>query len=392
MDDAADFTSEPYVSEVDPDAPVSEYEELVTRHVQAVPKEFVHLVIEGKNTARDLLRLVNEHCGDDEEKLENFKFFIEHLRVANTRQGRNAIARVTDPDVLVTAAGRTWVRRHVMADLPGAFDMFSDTPKDTSPTNEILEALSKSTEATQRSVEAISKVVVDAIKGQATDKPSAKTIEATWPTTYGKLLNMMGVTATSKLPPLWPALAKASKTERMGALEGLLYQEAKKLHRGSYKFVVSSHQLKQIFNLQFDSRGDLEKGLNLFNTVCLTRYSQQAKDVTQFNEEDEWMEDAVTSLEDKKTHRKFKHAVLPKTASHFRELVTGYYIYLRVIFGADHPLTQSYKGLFEMVDEVTDTLEEWKKEEKAYERVLWGFHSHIDKYLETIGLPESRSW
>ena len=43
-----------------------------------------------------------------------------------------------------------------------------------------------------------------------------------------------------------------------------------------------------------------------------------------------------------------------------------FYIYLHVIFGADHPLTQSYQGVFEMVDELTDILEEWKKEEKAY--------------------------
>ena len=103
----------------------------------------------------DLLRLVADHCGNDTGKLEKFGLFLEHLRVANTRQGRTVIQRSSAPDVLLTPAGRAWVRRNVMSDLPGVFDVIQDIPSDTNtrnPNTEILEALARSTEATQRSV------------------------------------------------------------------------------------------------------------------------------------------------------------------------------------------------------------------------------------------------
>ena len=390
VDDAVDSASaNPYVSEVEEVDPPETYDELITRHVQVIPKEFVYAVIEGKNTARELLRLVVDHCGDDRDKLEKFGLFIEHLRVANTQRGRTVIARSSPPDVLLTPSGRAWVRRHVMTDLPGVFDVIQNTPSDTNtrnPNTEILEALAKSTEATQRSVEAISRVVVEAIRGQPTDKASPKTIEGTWPTTHGKLLKIMGVSATTMLPQIWLTLAKANKSERVGAFEGLLYQEAKRLHRGNFRFVVSNHQLKQVLGLQFESRGDLEKGVNIFNSVCLTSHPQAAA-VAQYNEEDEWMDDAVTSLEAKKAHRKFKHANRPKTATQFSDIVIGYYIVLRVLFGDKHPLTLAYSGVFETVDELTKSLET-SSETLAFERCLWGFHSRMDEYFETIGLPD----
>jgi hypothetical protein len=177
--------------------------------------------------------------------------------------------------------------------------------------------------------------------------------------------------------------------ERITVLEDLLRLEAKKIHRGDLQLVVSSQTVKALMQLLFHSGGDLEKGVNLFNTVYLAR-DKHSSSVTSFNDQDQWINgSAVASLTDYKNHEKFKHAVMPKTASQFRNMVVGYYVYLRVLFGEDHPLTERYAGLMEIVEELSATLEKWS-EPFAYERCLFGLHSRIDAYFQDVKLPGSK--
>src|SRR5210317_724928 len=95
---------------------------LLGRPRPAIPKEFVKECMEGKTDARGLLRLVLDYCSDNEEHLANHKFFIEYLRVANCRAGRNEISRKSAPEPLLGDDGRAWVRKTVLSDLPNALD------------------------------------------------------------------------------------------------------------------------------------------------------------------------------------------------------------------------------------------------------------------------------
>ena len=70
-------------------------------------------------------------------------------------------------------------------------------------------------------------------------------------------------------------------------------------------------------------------------------------------------------------------------------MVVGYYVYLRVLFGEDHPLMERYVGLMEIVEELSATLEKWS-EPFAYERCLFGLPSRIDAYFQDIKLPGSK--
>jgi hypothetical protein len=153
------------------------------------------------------------------------------------------------------------------------------------------------------------------------------------------------------------------------------------------KFVVSNHLVKNICALKFNSRGDLDDGLNLFNAVVLTSHDKQATAVQKYNEDDRFMDTGVTSLKDKQAHGKFKHAVMPKTASLFREMVIGYFVFLRVLFGPDHPITLAYHLLYNMVEDLTTTLEHWE-EIKVYERCLWGIYSRVNAYFDDVVLPD----
>jgi hypothetical protein len=127
--------------------------------------------------------------------------------------------------------------------------------------------------------------------------------------------------------------------------------------------------------------------MNLFNTVVLTSHDKQAAAIQKYNEDDRFMDTGLTSLKDKQAHGKFKHAVMPKTASLFREMVIGYYVFLRVLFGPDHPITLAYQQLYNMVEDLTTTLEHWE-EIKVYERCLWGIYSRVNAYFDDVVLPD----
>ena len=381
--------------EIGAEVPEGMYDEIVTRKMQAIPKEFVKEVMENKLDARGLLLLVAHYCGDNEERLAVMEKFLEHLRVANCRAGRIAISRNSAPDALLTSEGREWVRRIVTSDVPSAFDVVppvvESSPQSTesNDTKALLEALVKSQETTQQSLTAISKVMVDTIQGKETSKAPSKTIEGTWPTGYKKLMQLVGVTTVAKLPQVWHDLAKTEKNGRAQVVETLLYNEARtELKKGSFKFVVSNNLVKNLERLQFSTKGNIEQGINPFNSVVLRHHEQQAKAVENFNDDDEFLSSGVASLGDRRDHRKFKHAIMPKTASEFRELVTGYYLYLRVLFGQDHPLTVRYSKVYEIVEELTNTLEKWR-EPNTYERCLWGFHSRIDVYYDDVWMTDA---
>ena len=380
--EAEEYVEDVEVTEDDPDIA---YDMVSTRMMQPVPKEFVGPVLAGLN-ARAMLRLVLEKAEATENGMEKFEHFIDHLRVANLQAGRTALSRQSEFEPLTDRAGRAWVRSNVERDLPERFGTTQGSNESTMAP-EILAALTESTKTTQQSMEAISKVVVDALQGKVADKPTPKTIEGAFPTIAQDLLRIAGVTTYTKLQPVWHDLAKADKHGRARVLEQFLYMEAKVLHRGNMKFVVSNHLARNICSLKFNSRGDLDDGLNMFNTVVLASHAKQAAAVEKFNEDDLFMDNGVTSLKDKQTHGKFKHAVMPKTASLFREMVIGYYVFLRVLFGRDHPLTLAYEKLYHMVEELTTTLEHWN-EARTYERCLWGIYSRVNAYYDDVVLPD----
>ena len=306
--------------------------------------------------------------------------------MANLPEGRTALSRQSEFEPLTEASGRAWVRTNVESDLPNRFGTTQGS-NESPHSAAILEALTESTKTTQQSMEAISKVVVDALQGKVSDKPTPKTIEGAFPTIAPDLLRICGVSTYAQLPPVWHDLAKADKHGRARVLEQHLYKEAKALHRSNMKFVVSNHLVKNICALKFNSRGDLDEGLNLFNSVVLTSHDKQATAVQKYNEDDLFMDTGVTSLKDKQAHGKFKHAVMPKTASLFREMVIGYYVFLRVLFKTDHPLTLAYEHLYHMVEDLTSTLEHWE-EVKVYERCLWGIYSRVNAYFDDVVLPD----
>ncbi|CAJ1937330.1 unnamed protein product [Cylindrotheca closterium] len=185
----------------------------------------------------------------------------------------------------------------------------------------------------------LSEVVVAGIHGQASDKAPPNTVEKKWPTRLSYLKRVAGTTTSAQLPTLWHELAKCKKHESIGIVQSLLDDEAEKLNL-NLEFIVSARVIKSLVELEFRSRGDVEKGLNVFNSVCFQHY-KNANAINDYNKSDYWLtgEKTTASMKDHQAHDKIKHAIFPKDPMQFREMVNGMRVFYRVVFGKTHPLT-----------------------------------------------------
>ena len=395
LDQSKSFVME----EVAEDDPEQHYDTMVTRKRMPVPKEFLDIVWEHSHP-RAVLRLaharIKELAGEDDpqkvsEVAEKFKLFVNHLRVANTELGRGELAKnIGDPVPLTTSAGRTWVSSVVNLDL-APLDDSQDSPADKRGEtmdliNKTLEAVQESTTTTKKTVETFSEVVAAGIQGQAADKAPSNTPEGKWPTRLAVLKRMMGVQTTTQLPQVWHELAKGKAYEVVGNVQAMLDEEAHKMNY-NLQFIVSARVIKAMVALQFCSRGDVEKGLNVFNSIC-PAHNPKASAITTYNQEDNWIsgEKAVSSLSDHQAHESFKHAVFPSDATTFRENAQGMLVFYRVLLGESHPLTKVYQGFVRDVDLFGRKLTT-SKQEKPFERALFGVHSRVDYYFEQLERP-----
>ena len=282
VSDAAELDqSKPFVmKEVEANDPELHYDTIVTRKRMPVPKEFLDIVWE-HSQPRTVLRLaharIKKLAGEDDpqkvaEVAEKFKLFLNHLRVANTEIGRGELAKnIGDPVPLTTSAGRTWVSSVVKSDL-APLDDSQDSPADQrGETLELLtktlEAVQENTSTTKRTVETFSEVVAAGIQGQSAEKAPSNTPEGKWPTRLPVLKRMAGVQTTTQLTPVWHELAKGKAYEVVGNVQAMLDEEAHKMNY-NLQFIVSARVIKAMVALQFCSRGDVEKGLNVFNSIC----------------------------------------------------------------------------------------------------------------------------
>jgi hypothetical protein len=383
------------MEEITDQEPEAAYDQLVTRKRMPIPKEFLDITWK-ISSARHVLRLVVDKikllAGSDEpekisEVIERFRHFVDHWRVANTVIGRDQLSKnVGEPSVLVATAGRQWVSGVINSDLAG---LDSEDPT-TIPPDKTLELLTKtlaaveeSNKTTKTSVESLSEVVVAGIHGQAAEKVPPNTVEKKWPTRLPYLKRVSGTTTSAQLPTLWHELAKCKNHESVGIVQALLDDEAEKLNL-NMEFIVSARVIKSLVALEFCSRGDIEKGLNVFNCVCFQHY-KNATEINSYNKNDYWLtgEKTTASMQDHQAHEKIKHAIFPKDPMQFREMVTGMWVFYRVVFGVTHPLTIVYERFAKNVDSIARKMGA-SNQDRALERFLLGIYSRIDRYFERL--------
>jgi len=375
--------------------PETAYDTLVTRKRMPIPKEFLDITWD-KSSARQVLRLVVGRikvlaASDEPEKIaevtEKFRHFLDHWRVANTIIGRDQLSKnVGEPNVLTETAGRTWISGVINSDLAGLdSEESNEIPQDKALEllTKTLAAVEESNKTTKTSVESLSEVVVAGIHGQASDKVPPNTVEKKWPTRLPYLKRVSGTTTSAQLPKLWHELAKCKNHESVGIVQALLDDEAEKLHL-NLEFIVSARVIKSLVHLEFCSRGDIEKGLNVFNCVCFQHYNN-ANAINEYNKSDYWLtgEKTTASMKDHQAHDKVKQAIFPQDPMQFREMVTGMWVFYRVVFGATHPLTAVYEKFAKNVDSIARKMGV-SRQERALERFLFGIYSRIDRYFERL--------
>ena len=91
----------------------------------------------------------------------------------------------------------------------------------------------------------------------------------------------------------------------------------------------------------------------------------------------------MASMQDHQAHEKIKHAIFPKDPMQFREMVTGMWVFYRVVFGVTHPLTTVYEKFAKNVDSIARKMGV-SKQGRALERFLFGIYSRIDRYFERL--------
>ena len=385
-----------FVGEVGAADPESTFDLLVTRKRMPIPKEFVDIVWE-ERPARETLRMFNDRIkqlareGEAEGEKEigkKFRHFIDHWRVANTEQGRKELAKnVGEPIALTANQGRMWVASLVAADLKQLDSPEGSTEPPDHETAKLLSAtlaaVQENTKATKFTAETLSEAIVAGLEGQAASKVPSKTVEKKWPTRLPDLKRMVGVTTSSQLPLFWHHLAKCQGHEKIGLFQQHLNEEAAQLNLG-LRFIVTARTIKSLEELKFCSHGNLEKGVNLFNSICFQHHSK-ASSIQDFNADDYWIngEKTAASLNDRKAHDKTKHVWFPQDAMQFRELVLGNLVLKRVVLGRQHPLTVRYQTFTESVDDFARQMAA-SKQEKALARALLGIHSRIDQYYKAL--------
>ena len=272
---------------------------LVTRKRMPIPKEFLDITW-GRSSARDVLRLVVDKIkvhadGDEPEKIaevtKKFRHFVDHLRVANTVTGRDQLSKnVGESTVLTATLGRQWVSRVINSDFAelDSEDSIENFPDKTFELlSKTLADVEESNKTTKTSVESLSEVVVAGIHGQASEKVPPNTVEKKWPTRLPYLKSVSGTTTSAQLPKLWHELAKCKNHESVGIVQALLDDEAEKLNL-NLEFIISARVIKSLVQLEFCSRGDIEKGLNVFNCVCFQHYKNVNK-INDYNKSDYWL-------------------------------------------------------------------------------------------------------
>ncbi|CAJ1935371.1 unnamed protein product [Cylindrotheca closterium] len=203
---------------------------------------------------------------------------------------------VREPAVLTATSARCWVSGVISLDFAGLDSEDSDSPDKTYELlTKTLVAVEESKKATKTSVESLSEVVVAGIHGQASDKAPPNTVEKKWST------------------------------------------------RLSYLTLVE---------LELCLRGNVEKGLNVFNSVCFQHY-KNGNAINDYNKSDYWLTGKKTaaSMKDHQAHDKIKHAIP--------------------------------KGSHANVDSIAQKLGV-SLQERALERFLFGIYSQIDRYFEPL--------
>ncbi|CAJ1970305.1 unnamed protein product [Cylindrotheca closterium] len=376
--------------------PEMAYDLLVTRKRMPIPKEFLDIAWDG-SSAREVLQLVIDRIkilanSEEPEKIlevhEKFRHFVNHWRVANTVIGRDQLSKnVGEPAVLTATSARRWVSGVINSDFAGldSEDSIGNSPDKTYELlTKTLAAVEESNKTTKTSVESLSEVVVAGIHGQASDKVPPNTVEKKWPTRLSYLKRVAGTTTSVQLPILWHELAKCKKHESIGIVQSLLDDEAEKLNL-NLEFIVSARVIKSLVELEFCSRGDVEKGLNVFNSVCFQHY-KNANAINDYNKSDYWLtgEKTTASMKDHQAHDKIKHAIFPRDPMQFREMVNSMRVFYLVVFGKTHPLTAVYEKFAKNVDLIARKMGV-SQQERALERFLFGIYSRIDhRYFEHL--------
>ncbi|CAJ1958087.1 unnamed protein product [Cylindrotheca closterium] len=202
-----------------------------------IPKEFLDITWDG-SSAREVLRLV-----------------IDRIKILANSKEPEKISEVKEKVINSDFAGLD------SEDSSGdssdkTYELFTKT----------LAAVEESNKTTKTSVESLSEVVVAGIQGQASHKPPPNTVEKKWPTRLSYLKRVAGTTTSAQLPTLWHELAKCKKHKSIGIVQSLLDDEAKKLNL-NLEIIVSTQVIKSLVELEFCSRGDVEKGLNVCSIV-----------------------------------------------------------------------------------------------------------------------------
>ncbi|CAJ1944715.1 unnamed protein product [Cylindrotheca closterium] len=288
--------------------PETAYNLLVTRKQMPIPKEFLDITWDGL-LAHEVLRLV----------IDRIKI-LANSKEPEKNSEMQLLKNVGEPAVLTATSARRWVSRVINLDFAG-LDSEDSTGDSSNKTYELLTktlaAVEESNKTTKTSVESLSEVVVAGIQGQASDKVPPNTVEKKWPTRLSYLKRVAGTTTSAQLPTLWHELAKCKKHKSIGIVQSLLDDEAGKLNL-NLEFIVSARVIKSLVELELCLRGDIEKDLNVFNSVCFQHY-KNANAINDYNKSNYWLTGKKTtaSMKDHQAHNKIKHAIFPKDPMQF---------------------------------------------------------------------------
>ncbi|CAJ1939111.1 unnamed protein product [Cylindrotheca closterium] len=304
------------ISDKDPE---TAYDLLVTCKQMPIPKELLDITWDG-SLARKVLRLV-----------------IDRIKILSNSEEPEKISEVQEKVITLDFA---------RLDLE---DSIGDPPNKTYKLlTKTLAAVEESNKTTKTSVESLLEVVVAGIHGKVSDKAPPNT------------------------------LAKCKKHKSIGIVQSLLDNEAKKLNL-NLEFIVSAGVINRLVELEFCLCGNVEKGLNMFDSVCFQHY-KNANAINNYNKSNYWL---TASMKDYQAHNKIKHAIFPKDPMQFREMVTGMLVFYCVVFGETHPLTAVYKKFAKNVDTITQKMGV-SQQERALKQFLFGIYSQIDRYFEHL--------
>ena len=319
-----------------PGAPNSEV--VNTRRMMYVPPAYVPLLLNQRLTPKQAWGTVVGAIQQD-NRAEACSELITWLRVALIRSGPNVPALLGNERPALAAPDdglANWWKGLIEDDLPGRRAGAQGPGGGAPPGLEtMLERFAERTEAL-------------ADRGGGAAAAQAKLPSERWPASIGRLLRMCHATAEEELPASYYIMANAKKSEERVVLQDLFDRRAQEPDAASKDAPIATPDLaKKFFALDFwgYDADALEQGVSVFSVPFLT--TDQREELATLSA----AYDAITggaaqpSLSDVRELNSQNKLVLPTKMTQAVYSCKQFSIVLDVGYGADHPLSISWRQM-----------------------------------------------